>query len=428
MSNLNTEHPRRTQHHRRAFDPIRFVRDQRGATMLLFALALPVMIGAVGVAIDYGQMTVAKARLQGAADAAATAAARELHLANTDNSLAQSVAESVVKANLGDAGAGVRVATRVIPDPVAVRVELSQDVGMFIMSHAIGTPTISTHAVARLVGGTPICVLALEKSQRNAVSLLNSARLTGDSCAVYSNSTSSSGVRAINSATMKTELTCTAGGFVGTSSNYLPMPLTDCPEIEDPLADRPAPTVGSCIANELEITSGTTTLSPGTYCDGLTITGTANVTLRPGIYVIKGERLEISGMAQLAGKGVGFYLTGEDATFMFTPKTTIDLSAPVSGPLAGLLFFEDRNAPSGRVHTIRSDDARTLIGTFYLPRGRLQVDATKPVADESAYTAIIANRLQLFSGPNLVLNTDYDQTDVPVPDGIGNARSIVLAQ
>lgn len=43
----------------------------------------------------------------------------------------------------------------------------------------------------------------------------------------------------------------------------------------------------------------------------------------------------------------------------------------------------------------------------------------KPIADSSAYTAIIANKIALKGKPQLVLNTDYGATDVPTPEGVG---------
>ena len=76
-----------------------------------------------------------------------------------------------------------------------------------------------------------------------------------------------------------------------------------------------------------------------------------------------------------------------------------------------------------------SDNARLLEGTIYLPRGHLYIDADAPIADKSAYTAIIVSRLELFAGPNLVLNADFDATDVPVPEGVGNiGGKIYLSQ
>ena len=75
-----------------------------------------------------------------------------------------------------------------------------------------------------------------------------------------------------------------------------------------------------------------------------------------------------------------------------------------------------------RTHTIKSNNARQLLGTFYLPNSILQVDSNSPVADQSAYTAIIVMRLWLKAGPNLVLNSNYSATDVPVPEAITGGK------
>src|SRR5262249_2450070 len=118
---------------------------------------------------------------------------------------------------------------------------------------------------------------------------------------------------------------------------------------------------------------------------------------------------------------------------------TVDLSAPKDGPLAGILIFDDPSAalapgktpPSNRgnaskgdnsakrQHQILSNNARNLLGTIYTPQAQVIIDADKPIADKSAYTVLVVQRLNLYSGPNLVLNTNYGATDVPVPRGVG---------
>jgi hypothetical protein len=120
----------------------------------------------------------------------------------------------------------------------------------------------------------------------------------------------------------------------------------------------------------------------------------------------------------MAGDGVGFFFTGAGAAFEFTTNSSIDLAAPESGAMAGLLMFEARDQPTNLTHRIESDDARRLIGTIYLSRGELRVDASSPIADQSAYTAIVARTMRLYGGPHLVLNTNYSLTPVPVPAGI----------
>lgn len=107
----------------------------------------------------------------------------------------------------------------------------------------------------------------------------------------------------------------------------------------------------------------------------------------------------------------------------------MDLTAPKTGVMSGLLFFSNSEnatmtkAASAKVliqgHVIRSDNARRLVGTVYLPDDKLVIDGNSPVADKSEYTVIIAKAFQLNNGPNLVLQTDYDASDIPVPDGVG---------
>ncbi|KQO57666.1 hypothetical protein ASF22_22675 [Methylobacterium sp. Leaf87] len=197
------------------------------------------------------------------------------------------------------------------------------------------------------------------------------------------------------------------------------------------------------------VVSTRTTLRPGTYCGGLHITRGANVTLMPGVYVMKDGPLVVDQNATFTGANVGFFFTGLTTGLLFDQKSTISLTAPKDGPMMGLLLQEDRTLlsslgaltgsvlslvpldgkgrskppPGGsfvtRVYRIISDNARTLLGTIYLPQGRLVIDSSKPVADMSAYTVIVARMINLYDGPNLKLNAQYGSTDIPVPKGVG---------
>ena len=91
----------------------------------------------------------------------------------------------------------------------------------------------------------------------------------------------------------------------------------------------------------------------------------------------------------------------------FEPNTTISLTAPKSAEMAGILIAEDRKNPVGQQFEIYSNNARTLLGTIYIPQGRLYVAANNPVSDQSAYTIIVARRFNLSEGPVMSLNTNY---------------------
>jgi len=188
------------------------------------------------------------------------------------------------------------------------------------------------------------------------------------------------------------------------------------------------------------VDGGHATLEPGVYCGGLTLTNGAEGALSKGIFIIKDGPLIVDGGASISGAEVAIYLAGRAANLTFDADTTVNLSAPKDGPLAGILIFDDPTGASApakapksgrgaagralkngapRQHQILSDNARNLLGTIYMPKGEIIIDATKPIADKSAYTVLVVDQLHLYSGPNLVLNSDYSATDVPVPPGVG---------
>jgi hypothetical protein len=176
------------------------------------------------------------------------------------------------------------------------------------------------------------------------------------------------------------------------------------------------------------------------------------VTLSRGIFIIKDGPLTVDKSATLQGTDVGIYLKGTKSNLTFDTASTISLAEPKDGPLAGILIYDDPTGASApaipsyplpipivgnllgqllppgppREHKILSDDARTLLGTIYMPQGRLIIDATKPIADKSAYTVLVVQRIDLHDGPNLVLNSDYSATEVPVPRGVGPVGQVML--
>jgi len=434
-----------------------------------------VLFGTMALAVDFASWRGQESNLQAIADAAALAAARELPTLGLDQDRIQAMATNVVKASMGadepvDIQASASAATN------QVRVILRQERRDWLSRAFHDDPgLVSVEAVAQAFG-LKVCVIGLEDDAAGTVHLEESARLSAGDCAVYSNSKSGEGVRSLNAASVRSSLTCSSGGYVGDDHNFQPAPLTDCPATIDPLGARPAPEVGSCLPGKHVYVNVKKRLRPGTYCGGLIVGARATITLDPGIYVIKdgplivgpggricgpgGEEDEeedgeedggedededeeedagcvnLAGGASLKGEGVGFYFTGTvkagvlglvDA-MRLEPASVVELSAPTDGPMAGLLFFEDRASPPLRRFMVMSVDARKLVGTIYTNQGRFIVDTNEEVAEESAYTAIVTHRLELYGAPDLVLNTNYNATDVPVPRGIGPVSEVYLAR
>lgn len=403
----------------------RWQRETRGGVGLLFALSSPVVLGFVGAALDYAVASQQRTLAQMAADKAALTTAPQLGVANmTDAAIAQAAQESA-RAALGPSDRvqepdAIRAA--VVDNRSGLEVTITRTLKP-ILSQLWGQENvrISVAAKVRFKGtSVPLCALTLDPGATQTFQLTQTARLVANKCQVYANSTSSSSISAIGSSLLESERACSAGGVNGGAANFSPMPTTGCPPFADPLSSRPPPSTGACDASttNLRINGQVTTLYPGTYCSGISIGRNAVVTFSPGEYVIKGGRLSVGGGATISGDGVGMFFT-DGADFTFDAASTVSLTAPVTGPLAGILFYQDRSEPALKTtFQIYSDNAQTLVGTIYLPRGRLWIGSNKPIAQTSAYTVIIAYQLSLSAGPTLYLNTNYGATNVPVPDGI----------
>jgi putative Flp pilus-assembly TadE/G-like protein len=425
------------------------LRDRSGSTLMTFGLLAPVLFMGSAAAVDYSLFMRDHTRLQAQVDAAAVAAARELQMAKAKSEQIAAVATSFVHS----AEPTATVSTKVDTEDYAVTVSAQKtyDPAMGVLFFR-DVPIIKVSATAKLDGNMPLCLLALDRSAPATVDLEQSSLMTATGCMVYSNSKSASGLQAKDNAHVKAGLICSAGGAPKAGSADLsPRPVTDCPQLDDPLRGRTAPSDGACAQTDLVVSGGAMLLQPGVYCKGLKITNGAEVTLAKGIFIVKDGPLIVDNGGSISGDDVSIYLKGRKANLDFETDSTINLTASKDGPLAGLLIFDDPSGASAptippfalpipllgdllgvllgappREHKILSDNARTLHGTIYMPKGRLIIDATKPIADKSAYTVLVVQRIDLHAGPNLILNSDYSASEVPVPKGVGPYSNKVL--
>lgn len=442
----------------------------------------------IGGVVDYMSLSNQKQALQGVADRAALAAAQELIVFKGSDARVESVAQSFVDVNY--TAKPQKSEARIIDDGKAVEVIIVAEPQTYFPGPvARGVTEVRVKAVAEISGGGYVCMIGLSPTEASTLEMHDKARVTAEACAIYSNSKSPSSLRLHNSARVKADLVCVAGGVKGKASAVSPnAPIEDCPPLADPLRDRPEPNVGLLECNNILgagailgsdllgkdgkllsvkgllgkdgvvgglasgdllkkknllqeiaggdlvgnlapglIVTGKTTLEPGVYCGGINVVG-GDVTLKPGTYVLNNGGLVIMNGGKIMGANVGFYLTGALglSTVQLAPSTTVSLTAPKTGDMAGMLFFEDRDVIFKFPHIIASNDARNLVGTIYLPGNTLEINSTKPIADKSDYTVIIARKFDMKDGPELVLNTDYESSPIPVPEGVGNkSRQIV---
>lgn len=416
----------------------KFFSDIKGNVAVSFGLAATVLVGLGGGVIDYTKQSKMHSQLQAIADGAVLVSAKELQLsgpAGIQNSRATAVAQEYVTRNIkADMGAPT-LAVNVAAAQGLVDLTLTGQVHTPFLSMIglTGTKDVTVKTTARVLGGLPLCVLALEETDGHAINATNSAKLTATGCTVHSNSGDTSSIEAWGQSLLKTGLTCSVGGASGGTANFDPAAVTDCPAVEDPLAARPSPVSPACDFTNFEVTNGNRTLTPGVYCGGIRITGNANVNLLSGVYTLKDGGLELTENSQSSGEYVTFYFSGNDSKLGIYGNARANFSAMKTGPSAGILMYENRNNANPVTHEITSRRVESLVGTIYFPLSEFRVSINGggggQVAQQSAFTVIISKILTLNGQSNLVLNTDYAATDVPLPESVSRlSGEIVLAR
>lgn len=450
-----------------------------GSVSMIFSLVLPAALVLLGGVVDFVAITQSNAQLQAAVDSAALSVAREITLASVTQQRAQDLASSYVLANLG-AEQAIKVTATLIENQTGIQVQASQPsrAPLGILPPFLGVETFSALAIARIPANATqsrLCLLSLGDRVNGGIFLHNGSTVVAPECVLNSNSTIKNAAIVQAASKVKANLLCARGGVQNYAGMLETLVLSDCPEIRDPLAAKPEPLILPCINNKLKVKSQTTTLEPGVYCKGVTISGTSKVTLKPGQYVFQDGPLEVQDKAELVGAGVTLMFSGKNAFFRFLDSSLIQLSAPVSGSTAGMLLWELKSVvlganswinggcgtgsppldvlgvvsidvgPNGctqapapgtvppkklNEHQINSTRAKELTGTIYLPRGLLLIDSKTPVADQSPFTVIVVNKLDLYDGPVLTLNSNYSGSPVPVPAGLGpiGAKQVTLTR
>lgn len=401
-----------------------FWRDCAGNLALSFALLSPVLFGLMGGAVDLIVYERQQTQMQDAADAAALAAAREASLKGWNAETAEAVVVSMINGNLEGKtfSRETEFKTLVSVDELKRTVHVTLDMdqySFFVLSYFRNDPQIRVSSTATSSGETNICMVGLDETAPATVGLSGKAVVNAAECAVYSNSSATNGLVSKDQGLLSAQFSCSVGGYAGKSGNYSRKPTTDCPVMADPLDERIAPVAGACDHTNLVVSKQTIALDPGTYCGGINIENDADVTFKPGIYVIKNGELRSKNNSIAVGAGVSFYFTGAGSRFAFDGTTEIDFVAPSSGPMAGILFFQDPASPAGAIFEIASKKASNLLGTIYLPNGTLSVQAKNKIAETSAYTVIVAKRIEIGDSTQMYVNANYDLTTVPVPPGLG---------
>ena len=423
---------------------VRFAKDRRGSVPLLVALGTAMFIGIASLAIDSSFHYVLRGKLQAAADATALAAASQLPDPDDTRTMAQEYAaknmlpevhglalrqEDII---LGSWAEQTRTFTPAATPVNAVRVilrraEANDNAAPTFFARLFGIDEVDIVVSALATSPVFACLLALDPDSENSLTLDSNAQIAVTGCDVQANSSDSKGLSALSNSTLSADATCVVGDYEGDDSHYTPNPDTGCSPAADPLASLAAPAVGPCDENNYFLgASQEDTLSPGVYCGGITIDSDATAHFDPGIYIVKDGEFRLLSNVSADGVGVSFYLTGDAATLFFDSNTQAEFSAPTSGPMTGVVIFQDPNY--GGEHRIDSNTYHSFEGFVYLPNGNLSSDSNGVVNANSSCAFIIANQIHFNSNAGFVMDYDPSTCGVPLPPSFVAATRVVLRQ
>jgi hypothetical protein len=416
-----------------------FGREDGQAVILVVVAMSILLLGALGLAIDGGQMYAQRQMAQAAADAAAQAGmmsifdgtnATSAHpfgtgtppLASSTCTTTDGRTPCVYARNNGFGGTAADTVTLSFPATVsgvtlwsgsvpafAVTVQRTLRTGLIRFVGAGATSSIAAKATAALVGAvSPDCIYVLDPSAQNAFQATNGATVALSGCGIAVNSTNSDALTVSGGSSVTASAISVVGGdSISNGGSTTPAPTTGAAPAVDPFASLPAPTVGACNYTNYSPGYGTWALTPGTYCGGINISNGATATFAAGTYIINGGALSLVGGTTDTGSGVMFYLTGTNATYgsvNISNGANVTFSAPTSGPYTGVVFFQDRTITSSVNATFSGGVSMKITGTLYFPTTSVLFSNGSSVTN--VYTAIVAKQVSFTGGTSL----QYDST------------------
>jgi putative Flp pilus-assembly TadE/G-like protein len=377
-----------------------------GQIFVLSAMALAVLLGCASMALDVGFLWNLRRKAQTAADAAAIGGMRGVDQGSVVSSGMKDAAQNgftngsnnvTVKINNPPASGAY------VGDPDAVEAIITDTAPTYFL-RAVGYPSVpvTARAVAHKNDG-PSCIYILNPSVSGALTVAGSSSTLQAQCGIHVNSNSSSAMSLNGGACISATSIGIVGNYSAGSCAPNPVPVTGVVAAADPLANVAAPSVGSCTYTSVfKVGSGTSvTLSPGVYCGGISIAGGGTANLNAGTYVLNGGGLSSASSAKITGTGVTFYNTGSSKTYApinMTANTIANLSAPTSGALKGILFFEDRSINAKKAETVAGDSTSTFDGALYFLNSALSLNGGSSI---SGYTLIVADTLSVSGNSSL---------------------------
>jgi hypothetical protein len=369
-------------------------RQRQGAVTVWVVASLGVIIAIVALGLDGGRMLEERRRGQAAAAAAALAAAVDLYNnypanggSDPNGTATQAALASAAGNGYANDGSASTVTVNIPPTSgpfagqadhveVIVRANLK---GTFSAAIQGGDLSVQARAVAR---GRPRKVGAtLMQSGGAAFSASANAtvKVTGAQIAVNS---ADPAAYTQSGGSVQADAFAVVGGVSKADGTMNGPVCTGAAPTPDPFRNLPAPSSADCpIRSALPlVVVSSTVLQPGVYRGGILVSGEAVVTLAPGVYILEGGGMLVSGDASVSGSGVMVYNTAglfPAGMIYATGNGRVSLSPPTDGTYAGVSIFQDRGV--GQDIEADANGSFQVSGLVYAPAARFEVEGNSSV-------------------------------------------------
>jgi Flp pilus assembly protein TadG len=394
----------------------RFEADNAGNVAITTAVVLPLLVGAAGVGVSYAMGNSTRSDMQNALDSSVLAGVIASNSGGdpigTANTVFQSNLSAWAKSNANGINASFDWSNGILTGQAS-------GTATNLFGAVIGTKTYTISVKSAATSSTtPLCVLALDSLGSGSFNADGSALTFNASCAVQANTTSSKGMTQNGGAALSAKKFGVTGG--AKTNNYQPPPQEGSPAIADPYASLPFPSYSSCPKNSKILSiKDTETLSPGTYCGGIHMDGTANVTLQPGIYVMVDGPFWADGSAVVTGDQVMIAFTGKGSTLDVWGNAQMNVTSPTSGTYMNMQFMQDTS--SSDTHNLwvsiggsDSDTAKlSYDGVAYFPTQNFWVRGKTNVLINSPTLSIVSSDINIQGAINIQI-TENNPRNLPV--------------
>ena len=437
-------------------------RKQSGQVLVGAAIAMVVLAGFAGLAIDMGTLRFQKRLQQTAADSAAIAGTQNLEFgsgvtvgaqnASAQNGFTDNAGGAVSTCTASGAAIGttcVQVNNPPATGPHAANVKYVEVLvaevqpTYFMQIFGVNSQVVTARAVATNVSGgtntTCLYTLGPPTSSIIGIDATGHAQILAPACGIGDNGNlDTTG----NAYVVKANTISVAGQCIGShcgspdtqctayANNTCPQSsLNNAAGTSDPFtgmvppAQPPAST--SCpdaACNYVSGSGSTATIQPGTY-NSITIGKNSNISLAPGIYYINGNAatggLNFNGGGTLTGgapnaDGVMFYFTNGSSINKAVgggnnPDLNLyPLATDQSATYAGLLFYQD--PADTTVAYFGGDNNSTYNGTIYMPTATVNFYGN---GTETFNGTVVAYTLSTTGSPIVNLNVSSPGVTVP---------------